>query len=68
MLHDKVAKVLLDSLSGEVVDDKAIDKAIKFLKDNDIKVDLVDTEEMQSVANRINEMIVTDEDIGEFIA
>lgn len=55
-LHGLVAQSLKDNLD----DPKVLIQAIKFLKDNDITVDLVESSEQGSLADSIKKYVNTD--------
>ena len=59
-LHGKVAAVLAENLD----DPKILANAIKFLKDNNVTADVMESESMQSLADSIKQIAKEEEAVG----
>ena len=57
-LHAMVAKQLADSLD----DPKTLALAVKFLKDNDITADILESESLLSITESIKKIAASDDD------
>ena len=56
-LHEAVGTDLLEKIESGIADDKIIDKAIKFLKDNDITYDKsLDDDKIDRLQNSVIEI------------
>ena len=65
-LHEAVGTDLLDKIEGGIADDKILDKAIKFLQNNDITYDKsLDDDKIDRLQNSVIEIEGLDPDIME---
>ena len=65
-LHEAVGTDLLEKIEGGIADDKILDKAIKFLQNNDITYDKsLDDDKIDRLQNSVIEIEGLDPDIME---